>query len=76
MLEDRLSSQHCRIVTKDIQRDLSEILMWNNTKKPEKQAALSQILRKLTRQEAAYLGEVYLKQTQINILRASYSKMF
>ena len=35
--------------------------MWNNTKKNEKQAALTQILQKLTRQEAAYLGEVFLK---------------
>ena len=61
MIEDRLSTDHCRIVTRDIQKDLSEVMMWNNTKKNEKQAALIQILQKLTRQEAAYLGEVFLK---------------
>jgi len=61
MIEDQLSADHCRIVTRDIQKDLSEVMMWNNTKKNEKQAALTQILQKLTRQEAAYLGEVFLK---------------
>jgi len=51
-------------------------MMWNNTKKAEKQLAVNDILKKLSRNEIAYIGEIFLKQTQINLLRANYSKMF
>ena len=64
----------CKVRT--VLNQISEIMMWNNNKKSEKQAAVNKILNALATQEIAYIAEVYLKATQINVLRASYSKLF
>ena len=37
---------------------------------------IASVLDRICRNEVAYVGEIYLKQTQVNILRASYSKLF
>jgi hypothetical protein len=37
VLNTKLSADSCRILNKDLEKQLNEIMLWNNSKKGEKQ---------------------------------------
>jgi len=77
ILGQRLSFDECRIVDRSVRKQLNDILSQPaSVKKSEKQSLIASVLDRICRNEVTYVGEIYLKQTQVNILRASYSKLF
>lgn len=51
-------------------------MFWNNSKKTEKQREVKRILEKIQQGEMAYSVEIYLRQQQLNLIKAQYTKVF
>jgi hypothetical protein len=45
-----------------VRKGISEILSMNAQKKNEKQQLIQQVLDRIIKNEASYIGEIYLKQ--------------
>ncbi|TNV86324.1 hypothetical protein FGO68_gene2054 [Halteria grandinella] len=76
VLTRKLDVEECRVLTRDLKRQLSEVLTWQQNRKQEKQQVFAHLYEKVQSNELAYIAEIFLKHTQINLLRASYSKLF
>ncbi|CDW74715.1 UNKNOWN [Stylonychia lemnae] len=66
----------CKIMNRELVDHLNDVAFWNNSKKSEKQQELQRFVSKVQQGELGYLIEIYLKQQQINILKAQFGKIF
>lgn len=76
MLSRKLDIEECRVLTRDLKRQMNEVLTWQQSRKQEKQQVFNGVYEKLQANELTYIAEIFLKHTQINLLRANYSKLF
>lgn len=42
-------------------KNLNDVMLWNNSKKNEKQRILTDIIQVIQKSELTYIGEIYLK---------------
>lgn len=62
VIQEKLTGDSCRIVTKGVRKGIAEILSMNAQKKQEKQQLIHQVLDRIVKNEVTYIGEIFLKQ--------------
>eukprot|EP00347_Sterkiella_histriomuscorum_P007147 403350089 len=76
MIVTKTSSKQCKILNQELVAHLTDVAFWNNSRKQEKTNELNRLITKIQQGELSYIVEVYLKQQQINMIKAQYTRMF